>query len=57
MSVMDWRSLIWQPTAQAVQFELINAAHSFRILPVVLDEVEVVGSRQETCERGCLRVP
>ena len=33
-------------TAQAVQTELIDPAHGFRILPVVLDDVDVVRGRE-----------
>lgn len=38
--------LLLQLTAQTVKPELVNAGDLFGILPVVLDEVQIVGSSQ-----------
>jgi hypothetical protein len=43
--------------AKAVQFELINLCESIRILPVVLYDVEVVGSCEKASVGRSLRVP
>lgn len=44
-------------TSQAAQAKLINLLQGIRVLPVVLDHVDVVGGGQETGEGGRLGVP
>ena len=39
------------------KFELVQAIDCFWILPIVLDQIDVVGSSQETGEGRGLRVP
>lgn len=40
--------------AEAVQLELIDLIQSVRILPVVLNKVDVVGHCEQAGESGCL---
>lgn len=43
--------------AQTVEPELIDCIEGIGVLPVVLDDVNVVGGGQKTGEGGCFRVP
>jgi hypothetical protein len=43
--------------AKAVKLELFDLAHGVRVLPVVLDDVDVIGDGQEAGEGGGFRVP
>lgn len=44
-------------TSQTAQSKLVNFLQGIRILPIVLDHVDVVGGGQETGEGGRLGVP
>ena len=44
-------------TSEAAQAELIDFLQSIRVLPVVLDDIYIVGGGEETCESGGLGVP
>lgn len=43
--------------AETVETELIDCMQSIWVLPVILNDVNVIGGSQETGEGGCFRVP
>lgn len=43
--------------AEAVKLELVDLIQGVWVLPVVLDDIDVVGDGQQAGERGSLRVP
>lgn len=44
-------------TAKAIKSELVDFSQGSGILEIVLDDIDVVGGGQETCELGGLGVP
>ena len=44
-------------TSKAAQAELVDFLQSVRVLPVVLDDIYIVGGGEEACESGGLGVP
>lgn len=49
--------LLAQLTTKAIQFELVDSVNSFRILPVILNEVDVIGCSQQTSKSRRLGIP
>ncbi len=46
-----------RPTSQVIQLELVDPVNGLRVLPVILDEVEVVGGCEQAGKCRRLRVP
>jgi hypothetical protein len=53
LGMVEWVS----STSQAAQAKLIDLLQGIRVLPIVLDHVDVVGGGQKTGEGGRLGVP
>lgn len=51
--MVEWVS----STSQAAQAKLVDLLQGIRVLPIVLDHVDVVGGGQKTGEGGRLGVP
>ena len=46
-----------EPTPQTAEPELIYLIESIGVLPVILDDIDVVGGCEETCEGRGMRIP
>ena len=44
-------------TAQAVQAELVDSSEGVGVLPVVLDDIDVVGGGEQASKGGCFGIP
>jgi hypothetical protein len=49
--------IVYSPTSQAAQPELIDLAKGIWILPVVLDNIDIIGGCKETSEGRGMRIP